>query len=157
MSNTLLAPYRVLDLSDESGWLCGRILGDLGADVIKVEPVGGDGGRNRPPFLYDEPSPENSLSWMAYNASKRGVTLNLDSTRGQELFRQMATRADFIVESFAPAYLDERGVGYTAVREINSRIVFTSITPFGQTGPYANYRGSDLIAMAMSGSMSLVG
>ncbi len=156
-TNTLLAPYRVLDLTDENAWLCGRILGDLGADVVKVEPPGGDPARRNGPFYHDEPDPEKSLPWFAYNANKRGVTLNLDSERGRALFCRLAQRADFVLESFAPGALDARGIGDAALRELNPRLVVTSITPFGQTGPYAQYRGSDLIAMATSGFMSLVG
>ncbi len=153
----LLSPYRVLDLSDENGWLCGRILGDLGADVIKIEPPGGESGRRGGPFYHDETDAEKSLPWFAYNASKRGITLNLDFVQGQELLRRLAAHADFIVESCAPGYLETRGLGYHALHELNARLVLTSITPFGQSGPYAHYRGSDLIAMAMSGFMSLVG
>jgi len=153
----LLAPYRVLDLTDRNGWLCGRILGDLGADVIKIEPPGGDPGRRGGPFYQDDPAPANSLVWFAYNANKRGVTLALDTEPGQKLLRRLAQRADFLIESFPPGYLDAHDLGYRVLRETNLRLVFTSITPFGQSGPYAHYRASDLIEMAMSGFMSLVG
>ena len=153
----LLAPYRVLDLTDKSGWLCGRILGDLGADVLKIEPPGGDPGRRVGVFYRDDPRPEKNLSWLAYNANKRGVTLNLDTAQGQDLMRRLAERADFLIESFPPGYLDARDLGYATLRAVNARLVFTSITPFGQTGPYARYRGSDLVAMAMCGFMALVG
>ncbi len=149
--------YRVLDLTQEDGWLCGRILGDLGADVVKIEPVGGDPGRCRRPFYHDAPNPETSLVWLAHNYNKRSITLSLDSLQGQELFRQLARKADSVVESFAPGYLSERGIGYPELHALIPRLVVTSITPFGQTGPYSNYRGSDLIAMGMSGFMSLVG
>ena len=155
--NNLLSPYRVLDLTDATGWLCGRILGDLGADVIKIEPPGGDPGRRGGPFYHDQVDPEKSLPWFAYNANKRGITLNLDAAPGQALLRRLARQADFMIESFAPGYLDARGCGYRDLRELNPRLVFTSLTPFGQTGPYAFYRGADLIAMAMSGFMALVG
>jgi len=153
----LLAPYRILDLSDQNGWLCGRILGDLGADVVKVEPPGGDPGRRLGFFCRDDPDPAKSLAWFAYNANKRGLTLSIETARGQELLRGLAQRADVLIESYRPGYLDAQGLGYQALRDINPRLIVTSITPFGQTGPYAHYRGSDLIAMAMSGLMSLVG
>jgi len=152
----VLAPYRVLDLTDRDGWLCGRILGDLGADVVKIEPPGGDPGRQQGPFFRD-PDPEQNLAWFAYNANKRGITLALETVRGQELLRGLARRADFLIESFPPGHLDARGLGYRALHNINPGLVFTSITPFGQSGPYAHHRGSDLIAMAMSGLMALVG
>jgi crotonobetainyl-CoA:carnitine CoA-transferase CaiB-like acyl-CoA transferase len=153
----LLAPYRVLDLTDAKGWSCGRLLGDLGADVVKVEPPGGDPGRKSGAFYRDEGEPDKNLGWMAYNANKRGVTLNLDLDRGRELFRQLARRADFVIESFSPGYLGSRGIGYTDLRELNPAVILTSITPFGQTGPRSQYRGSDLTATAASGFMSLVG
>ncbi len=153
----LLAPYRVLDLTDRNGWLCGRILGDLGADVIKIEPPGGDPGRRVGVFYRDDPTPAKNLSWFAYNANKRGITLALDTGKGQEILHRLVERVDFLIESFPPGYLDALDLGYSALGEINARLVFTSITPFGQTGPYAHYRGSDLVAMAMSGFMSLVG
>ena len=152
-----LAPYRVLDLTDQHGWLCGRILGDLGCDVVKIEPPGGDAGRRLGPFYRDAPDPEGSLAWWAYNANKRGITLDVGAVPGREILRRLAERADFLLETCPPGYLDAHGIGYSGLRELNPRIVVTSITPFGETGPYAGYRGSDLTAMAMSGFMSLVG
>ena len=152
-----LAPYRVLDLTDNAGWLCGRILGDLGADIVKVEPPGGDPGRRVGVFYRDDPDPAKNLFWLAYNAGKRGITLDLDNGKGRSLLRRLAQRADFLVESFPPGYLDARDLGYRTLREMNPRLVLTSITPFGQSGPYARHRGSDLVAMAVSGLMSLVG
>jgi crotonobetainyl-CoA:carnitine CoA-transferase CaiB-like acyl-CoA transferase len=152
-----LGPYRVLDLTDKNGWLCGRILGDLGADVVKVEPPGGDPGRRAGVFYENDPHPEKNLFWLAYNANKRGITLAFDTAAGKDLLVRLARRADFLIESFPPGYLDARDLGYQALREANARLVVTSITPFGQTGPLARYRGSDLVAMAMSGFMSLVG
>ncbi len=153
----LLTPYRVLDLTDKNGWLCGRILGDLSADVIKIEPPAGDSGRRVGVFYHDDPNPEKNLLWFAYNANKRGITLALNTGQGHELLRRLVQRADFLIESFPPGYLDAQDLGYGVLREINPRLIFTSITPFGQTGPYAHYQGSDLIAMAMCGFMSLVG
>jgi crotonobetainyl-CoA:carnitine CoA-transferase CaiB-like acyl-CoA transferase len=153
----ILAPYRVLDLTDRHGWLCGRILGDLGADVVKVEPPGGDPGRRMGPFYADVPDPSRSLTWFAYNANKRGVTLSLEKAEGRALLRRLVQRADVLIESYHPGYLEAQGLGPQTLRDIDPRLVITSITPFGQTGPYAHYRGSDLVAMAASGLMSLVG
>ena len=152
-----LASYRVLDLTDHYGWLCGRLLGDLGCDVVKIEPPGGDAGRRLGPFYGDRLDGEGSLPWLAYNANKRGITLDVGAPSGQDLLRRLARRADFLIETYPPGHLDAHGIGYAALREINPRLVVTSITPFGQTGPYAGYGGSDLIAVAMSGFMSLVG
>jgi crotonobetainyl-CoA:carnitine CoA-transferase CaiB-like acyl-CoA transferase len=154
----ILAPFRVLDMSDQHGWMCGRILADLGADVVKVEPPGGDPGRRLDLFYYhDQPDPEKSLDWFTSNANKRGVTLSIETARGQELFRRLARQADVVIESYRPGYLDAQRLGYRALREVNPRLIVTSITPFGQTGPYAHHRGADLVAMAASGLMSLVG
>lgn len=153
----VLASYRVLDLTDESGWFCGRVLGDLGADVVKVEPPGGDPGRWRGPFYGGQPHPDRGLAWLAYNANKRGVTLNLQHPRGRELFGELVARADFVVESFPPGFLDELGVGYGQLRDRNPRVVWVSITPFGGTGPRSRWLGPDLVVMASSGLMHLVG
>ncbi len=153
----LLASYRVLDLTDEGGWLCGRLLADLGADVVKVEPPGGDPGRWRGPFCGGEPHPERSLPWLAYNTNKRGITLALDHPRGRKVFWALAARADFVVESFPPGLLEGRGVGYPQIRPHNPRLVWVSLTPFGQTGPRSRWLGPDLVVMAASGLMHLVG
>src|SRR5574341_1232396 len=90
-----LCPFRVLDLTDELGFLCGKILGDLGADVIKIERPGGDPARRLGPFYKDEPDPEKSLYWFGFNNNKRGVTLDLEKSEGQKLFARLAAKADF--------------------------------------------------------------
>lgn len=152
-----LSPFRVLDLTDELGFLCGKILGDLGADVIKIERPGGDPARGIGPFFHGQLDPEKSLYWFGFNNNKRGVTLNLERARGRELFSRLAAGADFLIESFAPGYLDGLNLGYTALSRMNPRLVYTSITPFGQTGPYARFHASDIEIMAASGCMSLTG
>lgn len=156
-SGALLAPFCVLDLTDELGFLCGKILGDLGADVIKIERPGGDPARMIGPFYKDQAQPEKSLYWFGFNTNKRGITLNLESERGKKLFTQLAAGAEFIVESFPPGHLEGLGLGYNSLSRINPGLVFTSITPFGQTGPYSRFRASDIEIMAMSGCMSLTG
>jgi crotonobetainyl-CoA:carnitine CoA-transferase CaiB-like acyl-CoA transferase len=153
----LLSPYRVLDLCDELGFLCGKILGDLGADVIKIERPGGDAARRLGPFYGDRSDPERSLYWIGFNNNKRGITLDLEKPAGQELFKRLVARADFVLESFAPGHLDRLGLGYDALSRIQPRLVLTSITPFGQTGPYARFKASDIEIMAASGCMSLTG
>ncbi len=153
----LLSPYRVLDLTDEKGFLCGKIFGDLGADVIKVERPGGDPARNMAPFQADVPDVNKSLYWQAFNTSKRGITLNLEHARGQELFNQLVKTADFVVESFPPGYMAKLGLEYKSLSKINPRIIMTSISPFGQTGPYRDYKDSDLVLMALAGTMALTG
>jgi len=153
----LLSPYRVLDFTDEKGFICGLTLADLGADVIKVEPPGGHPSRNIGPFLAQIPHSEQSLYWFAYNANKRGITLNIESDDGREIMEAMVQKADFIVESFAPGYLDSVDFGYTRLTDINPTIILTSITPFGQTGPYRDYKTSDIVSMALGGYLYLTG
>jgi len=154
----MLSPYRVLDLTDEKGFLCGKILGDLGADVIKIERPGGDPARKIGPFYRDVPDPEKSLYWFAYNNNKRGITLNIETADGCELFKRLVKTADIVIESFAPGYMDDLGLGYSTLSQItDGKIVMTSITPFGQKGPYRNNKASDIGIMAMSGNMYLLG
>lgn len=153
----ILSPYRVLDLTNELGFLCGKILGDLGADVIKIEQPGGDPARRLGPYYGDQPDPEKSLFWFGFNNNKRGITLNLESAKGRELFSQLVAKADFVIETFTPGYLDGLNLAYGALAKINPRLVVTSITPFGQTGPYSKFKASDIEIMALSGCMSLTG
>ncbi|MEE9608670.1 MAG: CoA transferase [Myxococcota bacterium] len=153
----LLEGIRAIDLTREPGFLAGKILGDLGADVIKLEPPGGDRAGRRGPFLADVEDPERSLLWLALNTSKRGITLDLDAPRGQALFRRLASGADVVLESGAPGELDERGIGWQALREQNPRLVYCAITPFGRTGPYANHRAHDLVVVAMGGNAAMTG
>ncbi|MFC2001015.1 CaiB/BaiF CoA transferase family protein [Chloroflexota bacterium] len=152
-----LSGYRVLDLTGEMGDMCGWVLGSWGADVIKIEKPGGERSRNIGPFYHDIPDPEKSLSWFAYNSNKRGITLNLESTDGRALFRRLASKADFVLESFSPGYLDELGLGYSSLCQINQGVIMVSVTPFGQSGPYRDYKGTDLVASAMSGLLYLSG
>lgn len=152
-----LSGYRVLDLTDDKGYYCSKILAELGADVIKIEPPGGDTSRNIGPFHKDTPDPERSLYWWAYNTSKRGITLNIESTQGKDIFRRLVKTADVVVESSPPGYMDSLGLGYTALSEINPGIVVTSITPFGQTGPYRDWKGPDLVGWALGGQAFTTG
>lgn len=157
MMESMLSPYKVLDLTDHKGFLCGKILSDLGADVIKVEPPGGCPSRNIGPFYHNIPDPEKSLYWFAYNADKRGITLNIETARGQDILKKLAAKADFLIESFHPGYLDSLGLGYQALKQVNPRLIVTSITPFGQSGPYKDYEATDLVGMAMGGLMYITG
>lgn len=147
----------VLDLTDEKGFLCGKILADLGARVIKIEKPGGDSSRNAGSFWHDIPDPEKNLYWFAYNTNKQGITLDIESGDGRELFRKLAQKADIIVESFSPGYLDGLGIGYPAIRELKKDIIWASITPFGPDGPYRSYKDSDLVVMGMTGTMYQTG
>lgn len=156
-SRGALAPYRVLDLTGELGLLCGKTLGDLGADVIKIEPPAGDAVRRLGPFVDGKADPEKSLYWFAFNNNKRGVTLNLENSEGQEIFKKLIAKADFVLETFKPGYLDSIGLSHASIRAVNPKLVLVSITPFGLTGPYSRYEATDLEIMAMSGCMALTG
>ncbi len=155
--NSMLGLYRVLDLADEKGYLCGKMLGDMGADIIKVEPPGGDPGRRLPPFYHDSCDPQQSLYWMAFNTSKRSITLDISIPRGKEIFEKLAKTTDFVIETATPGYMDGLGLGYQSLSQLNPRIILTSITPFGQTGPFSQYKTSDLVAEAIGGLMFLQG
>ncbi len=153
----LLGNLRVLDMTDEKGDLCGKILGDFGAEVIKIEPPGGSTARSIGPFYKNDPDPQKSLSWFAFNTSKRGITLNLETSDGREIFRRLVKTADFVLESYDPGYLESLELGYSELEKIKPDIILTSITPFGQTGPYSRYEATDLIGVAMGGPASIMG
>lgn len=153
----MLSPYTVLDLTDEIGCLCAKILADLGCDVIKIEKPGGSPARNIGPFYHDIPDSEKSLFWLAYNTNKRGITLDIETADGQRLFKRLAEHADFVVESFSPGCLEKLDLGYSALSSLNPRIILTSITPFGQTGPYRDYQSCDLVNMALGSPMYVTG
>jgi crotonobetainyl-CoA:carnitine CoA-transferase CaiB-like acyl-CoA transferase len=154
---SLLAAYRVLDLTEGGYLLAGKILGDLGADVIKVEPPGGSPSRNIGPFYRDNSEPGRSLFWFSYNTNKRSITLNIETDEGKALFKRLVKGVDFLFESFEPGYMEGLGLGYEALSRINPRIIMTSMTPFGASGPYAHYNASDLTIMAMGGFLSSSG
>ena len=153
----MLSPYRVLDLTDARGLLCGKILADLGADVIQVEPPEGNSARRLGPFYHDEVHPEHSLFWWAYTGNKRSLTLNLGTRDGQALFKRLVQTADFVIESGAPGELAALGCGYEALAALNPALIMVSITPFGQDGPYAHYKAPDLVGMGLAGFMYVTG
>lgn len=148
---------RVLELADEKGQFCGKLLGDLGADVIKIEPLGGEPCRLVGPFLNDVVHPDRSLSFWYYNTSKRGITLNLASEDGRALFRRLAATADVVLETFRPGYLESLGLGQESLRAENPALIVCSLTPFGQTGPWRDYESADLLHMAAGGEMASCG
>jgi crotonobetainyl-CoA:carnitine CoA-transferase CaiB-like acyl-CoA transferase len=153
----LLNKYRVLDLTDERGYLCGKLLADLGADVIKIEKPGGDPGRMKGPFVDDIPHPERSLFWFAFNLNKRSITLDIETAKGAAIFRQLAAKADFVIESFHPGYLEKIGLGYDNLNSLNPSLIMTSITPFGNCGPHRDWKASDIVWMASGGFMGQAG
>ncbi|MFC1860932.1 CaiB/BaiF CoA transferase family protein [Chloroflexota bacterium] len=154
--DTHLGPYRILDLTEGGCMVGGRFLGDMGADIIKIEPPGGSISRIAP-FYKDIPHPEKSLFWFAYNTNKRSITLDIGRLDGQEIFRRLAKTADAVIESYEPGFMKQLRLGYTDLCKIKPDIIVTSITPFGQTGPKAHYKASDLTAWASGGYLSICG
>jgi benzylsuccinate CoA-transferase BbsE subunit len=152
-----LAGLRVLELADEKGQFCGKLLGDLGADVDKIEPPGGEPCRHIGPFVDDIPHPERSLSFWYYNTSKRGITLDLGSGDGRRLFGRLAATADVILETFRPGLLASLGLDFQSLRQENAGLIMCALTPFGQTGPWRDYVTSDLLHMAAGGEMASSG
>ena len=158
-----LSGVRVLDLADESGTYCGKLLADMGADVIAIEPPAGARMRTIGPFHNARRNadatadPNRSLFFWHYNANKRSVTLDLEAPHDRDRFLHLAATADIIIETFAPGHLDRLALGYAALTAHNPRLIVVSITPFGQTGPYRDFRGSDLIGQATGGMVFVNG
>jgi benzylsuccinate CoA-transferase BbsE subunit len=142
MSGQPLSACRILDLTDEKGMPCARFLGDMGAEVIRLERPGGASG---------------SIYYQANNAGKRAVTLDIEQEAGRGLLRRLAATADVLVESYAPGYLTARGLDFAALQIVNPRLVMASITGFGQDGPYREYPAADITAAALGGQMSVSG
>ena len=153
----LLPPYRILDLTGPEAVFCGKLLADYGADVVKVEPPGGDPTRNKAPVIGDEVGIDRSSYFLFYNTNKRSVTIDIDTPKGQELFKKLAKTADVLIESFPVGHMESKGLGFDSLNAINPSLVMASVTPFGQTGPWSGYQSSDLISLAASGFMQITG
>ena len=154
---TALEGLRVLDLSGAMGNYAGKLFADMGADVILVEAVGGTELRREPPFIGDIAGTECSLNFAYQNTSKRGICLDLDTSSGQRLLRSLAATADLLIETAPPAWMAARGLGYDDLARVRPQIVVASITPFGQTGPYAAMQATDLVGLAMGGLLYMGG
>ena len=152
-----LGHLRVLDLGGPSPQFATRLLGDLGADVIKIEPPGGDPLRNQAPFAGNSPDPERSIPFIANNHNKRSVVIDLESDEGRDAFRQLAATADVVVECFDRTYLDDRRIGYDALSAANPRLILASVSPYGRSGPRKDYVGTELTVQAMTGVMYIHG
>jgi len=153
----MLNHLRALDLTDDRGFLCGKILADLGVNVIKVEKPGGDPSRMTGGFWGGKPDPEKSLYWFAYNSNKKGITLDIEDAKGKEIFGKLVSTVDFVIESFPPGYLDGLGIGYTYFGKDKKGLIWASITPFGTEEPYRNYKDSDIVVMGLSGTLYQTG
>ena len=155
MADMALSDVKVLDLTHHiAGPFCTKLLADYGADVIKVErPGDGDPTRRLGPFLGDDHHPEKSGLYFYLNMNKRGVTLDLDSSGGKEMLKELAKTADIVVESFRPHVMPALGLSFDALRAVNPSLVMTSLTSFGQNGPYAEYKATEMVIYGMGGAM----
>jgi len=153
----VLSGLRILELADDSGELAGKILADLGAEVVKVEPPGGSPSRATGPFLGQVADRERGLGWLARNTGKRSVVIDLTSQADRARFESLVAGADAVLESGAAQDLDRAGLGAQALRARHPRLVWCSISPFGRSGPHADHRGHDLVAVAMGGNAAMTG
>jgi benzylsuccinate CoA-transferase BbsE subunit len=148
---------RVLDCSGPSGQYAGKLFAELGADVLLIEPPGGSPVRREAPFLDGHDGPDASMVFTYFNSGKRGMLLDLDVDEGQQLLHRLAMQADVLIESEKPGVMAHRGLDAAALMASAPRLVVTSITPFGQNGPYAEYECDEIVALALGGLLSLGG
>ncbi len=153
MTDQALSGVKVLDLTHYvAGPYCTRMLAGFGAEVIKIEKPGqGDAARRMAPFLNDEPDQERSGLFLYLNSNKKGITLDLKSETGVKILKELVKDTDVVIENFRPGVMERFGLDYQTLEQINPRLVMTSISNFGQTGPYRDYKSSHLIAWMMSG------
>ncbi len=153
-----LEGVNVLDLTHcVAGPYCTRLMAGFGADVLKIEPPGGEKGRRMAPFFRDEPGPDSSLPFAYLNSGKRSLTLNLKSEEGRDIFRSLLSETDILVENFAPRVMPSLELDYPALKDIAPHLVMVSISNFGQTGPYRDYKATDIVEYAMGGLMYIFG
>ena len=154
-----LEGLRVLDLSEGvAGGYCTKLFGCMGAEVIKVEdPAGGDISRRMGPFLDHLPDPETSATYLYLNTNKKSITLNLGTTSGTETLKTLIPSVDVVVETYTPGTMEDKGIGYEVLESINPGVVLASISYFGQTGPYKNYKGNSMVGYALTGQMYQTG
>ncbi len=153
MNEQALSDLKVLEYADFiSGPFCAKLMADLGAEVIKIEePSFGDTARQTGPFPNDIPHPERSGLFLYLNTNKRSITLNPQTLTGANMFRELVKTADILVENISPSTMEKLGLDYESLRQLNPRLIMTSVTPFGQFGPYSHYKANDLICYQMSG------
>src|ERR1039457_2272386 len=144
-TNAALGSFRVLDLTEDRGLYAGKVLADFGAEVIKVEPPQGSLGRRTGPFKDDIRGLENSLYFLNFNANKKGVTLNLESSEGKRIFKDLVKTADVVIEDLEVGRMKSLGLDYPELRKVNPKVVYASLTGFGQTGPYSRFATPDII------------
>ena len=152
-----LAGLRVVELCDELGQLAGKLLADMGADVVKVEPPQGSAARRVGPFVDDEPGPNRSLNFWYYNTNKRSVIADVETAEGAEVWRNLVAKADIVIDDRSPRWLDDQGIGYSQLSQGHAEVIWCSITPFGEDGPWAEYQSTDLVSLALGGPMMMNG
>lgn len=155
--NHFLGGLRVVEIGSELGEYCGKVLAGLGADVVRIEQPGGDATRANGPFYHDQPHPDRSLYFWHYNIGKRSVVLDLDAPDDQAALRRLLETADIVIDSRSRTYFADRGLDYDAVKKANPGLIWARITPFGDTGPWADFEASDLIQLALGGVMDNCG
>jgi crotonobetainyl-CoA:carnitine CoA-transferase CaiB-like acyl-CoA transferase len=148
-----LVGVKVVEIADEQGEYAGLLLSGLGAEVVKVEPPGGSPTRRIGPFLDGEPGPERSLFFWHYNRGKRSVSLDLDDEMDREKFRRLVSTADVLLDTTPATFLDERDIGLASLRGASPALITARITPFGESGPWSGWKGSDLVHLALAGPM----
>lgn len=149
---------RVLDLSNRFSHYAGKLLADMGAEVILIEaPIFGNSIRNKPPFIQDRTDIEFGIPHFYFNTNKRSITLDIHKNEGKTIFLELVKTADIVLEDYEPLALNKLGLSYEFLHKINPKLIMTSITPFGQTGPYANYASDDLTLLALGGLLNIMG
>jgi crotonobetainyl-CoA:carnitine CoA-transferase CaiB-like acyl-CoA transferase len=152
-----LSDVRVLDLTEERGLYAGKMLADLGADVLLIEKPAGSPARRLGPFNKDIPGLENSLYFLNFNTNKRGITLDLEAPAGRDIFKRLAQSADVVIEDGQVGRMQSLGLNYPALKELNKGLIMASISGFGQNGPYSSFKAPDLVSFAMGGMMYING
>lgn len=152
-----LFDVKVLELADEKGEFCGKLLAGAGADVLKIEPPGGNSTRSIGPFYHDEPHPNRSLYFWHYNFGKRGITLKINHPAGKEILKRLLVQADVLLDALPLNTLENLGLSFDTLQQINPRLIYVVLTAFGRSGPWRDYQSSDLIHLALGGQMMCCG
>lgn len=152
-----LFDVKVLELADEKGEFCGKLFAGAGAEVLKVEPPGGNPTRAFGPFYHDTPHPDRSLYFWHYNCGKRGITLDIQAPEGISLLKRLIAQSDVLLDALPLDTLARLGLDWTALQQLNPRLIYVALTPFGRSGPWRDYKATDLIHLALGGQMMCCG
>ena len=157
MEQVVFNDVKILDFTTEMGSYTTKLFADLGAEVVKIEPLIGDSTRRIGPYLQNEESSETSLYYYYLNTNKKSIVLNIETEEGQKIVKDLVKEFDIIIENFQPGLLAKLGLDYETLKAINPRLIFTSLTAFGQTGPKKDFVANDLVGIATGGLMYLGG